>query len=312
MTVLTQGLSEKKLQSKHDAKQPLVANCEPSAPQDIESGTPSLASIRIRAQRVNSLTTLCVTLTALLVLTTGIVGGIYLYRQFAQYRLRHFRGWCTIPFAEPNNQYDESHQMPSDPVFEAHKQESTDNIQDMLNELTNSLQKSMTDTMWSNSFEEEFDIDMEFEQYERIEVPNFSHGKRGRFVHDFSKNMTGIIDIDEGRCFVLPLNRSQVLPPQSLFDLVVKMKAGYYDIDTQVVRDMYRVVTPPITDFKSLGYYIGRECAKLPTYRLERITSPVYKRSVDEHNNKVVFSEFAGKGIHEIQIVNLHDAKGQQ
>jgi hypothetical protein len=55
---------------------------------DLESGsTVSLASLRSRAQRVNSLTTLCVTLTALLVLTTGIVGGIYLYRQFAQYRV---------------------------------------------------------------------------------------------------------------------------------------------------------------------------------------------------------------------------------
>ncbi len=52
------------------------------------------------------------------------------------------------------------------------------------------------------------------------------------------------------------------------------MRTGYYDIDTEIVRDKYRVVTPPITDFKSLGYYIARECAKMPTYRLERITSP--------------------------------------
>jgi integral membrane protein 2B len=252
-------------------------------------------------------------LTALLVLTTGIVGGIYLYRQFAQYRLRHFRGWCSIPYVEPSSRYEEMHRTSaSNPVFDAQKQDNI-NIETMINDLAKQMRESMDDSLLSESnqyFDEEFDIDVEFEQYERIEVPNFSHGRRGRFVHDFAKNMTGIIDVEEGRCFVLPLNRSQVLPPQSLFDLVVKMRTGYYDVDTQIVRDMYRVVTPPITDFKSLGYYIGRECAKLPTYRLERITSPVYKRSIDESNGKVIFSEFAGVGIHEFQIVNLHDAKG--
>lgn len=88
------------------------------------------------------------------------------------------------------------------------------------------------------------------------------------------QNKTGIIDVEEGRCFVLPLNRTMVLPPQSLFDLVVKMRSGYYDIDTEIVRDYYRVVTPPISDYKTVGYYIARECAKFPTYKLERITSP--------------------------------------
>lgn len=35
-------------------------------------------------------------------------------------------------------------------------------------------------------FDEEFDIDTESEQYERIEVPDFSNGRRGRYIHDFS------------------------------------------------------------------------------------------------------------------------------
>ncbi|XP_054159867.1 integral membrane protein 2B-like [Oppia nitens] len=320
MTILTQGISNKKLLNKPSDSKPLVGAVEASAPKDIESGsTASLASIRIRAQRVNNLTTLCVTLTALIVLTTGIVGGIYLYRQFAQYRLRHFRGWCTIPYVEPNQRYHDLHAMQSEPAIETHDLRDNNGQPLDIESLINDLSKQMDDTFRNNlpemdhSFDEEFDIDVELQQYERIEVPNFSHGRRGRFVHDFSTNKTGIVDLDEERCFVLPLNRSQVLPPQSLFDLVVKMKSGYYDIDTQIVRDLYRVVTPPITDFKNLGYYIARECATLPTYRLERITSPVYKRSIDENENKkVIFSEFAGKGIHEFQIVNLHDAKGNK
>jgi len=325
MTILTQALSEKKLNKQ---KTPLVTDEHEdiaSVPQaDIENGSnASLAILRSRAQRVSSLTTLCVTLTALLVLTTGIVGGIYLYRQFAQYRLRHFRGWCSIPYVEPTSHYEELHQSskPSKHVFDALRQDSL-NVENMINDLAKQMREAIDDSVvphssensinpFNNFFDEEFDIDVEFGQYERIEVPDFSHGRRGRFIHDFAKNKTGIIDIDEGRCFILPLNRSHVLPPQSLYDLVSKMRSGYYDIDTEIVRDMYRVVIPPITDFKNLGYYIARECAKMPTYKLERITSPVYKRSATEAR-KVVFSEFAGKGIHEFEIVNLHSAKGNK
>lgn len=62
-----------------------------------------------------------------------------------------------------------------------------------------------------------------------------------------------------------------VLPPHSLFDLVAKMRSGYYDVDTEVVRESYRVLTPPVTDIKAMGYYIGRECANLPSYELETV-----------------------------------------
>ncbi|KAM7302871.1 integral membrane protein 2B, partial [Ixodes scapularis] len=120
---------------------------------------------------------------------------------------------------------------------------------------------------------EQFDLDLEFEQYEEIEVPDFTHGRRGRFIHDFAVNKTGIVDMDGQRCFVMPLNRTLVLPPHSLFDLIVRMRAGYYEVDTEIVRERMRVVTPPILDFRDLGYYIARECSSLPTYRLERMTN---------------------------------------
>ena len=47
--------------------------------------------MRSRAHRVNNLTTVCVLITALLVLSTGIVGGVYLYRQFIHYRVSDFQ-----------------------------------------------------------------------------------------------------------------------------------------------------------------------------------------------------------------------------
>lgn len=68
--------------------------------------------------------------------------------------------------------------------------------------------------------------------------------------------------------------RTSVLPPLSLYDMVNKMRSGYYDVNTDIVRESYRVVTPSLSNIKELGYYIGRECANYPSYKLERIESP--------------------------------------
>jgi integral membrane protein 2B len=270
--------------------------------------------MRNRAHRVSSLTTICVFLTALLVFATGILGGVYLYRQFNQYKMRHFRGWCTIPYAE---------QAESEQLQALQTQESTSldkAIRDLFQSMSHTQDKSR-DFMaqddrpsppFNTFFDEEFDIDIEYEEYERIEVPDFSHGRRGRFIHDFSVNKTGIIDLEAERCFLLPLNRSTVLPPHSLYDLVSKMRTGYYDVDTEVVRESYRVITPPISDVKMLGYYIGRECANLPSYELERVQSPVFKRSTNNAEGKTIFAEFAGVKISEFHIVNLHSAPGNK
>jgi integral membrane protein 2C len=72
----------------------------------------------------------------------------------------------------------------------------------------------------------------------------------------------------------MPLNRNLTLPPHSLADTIKKMHSGYYDIDTEIVRQSFRVLTPAIKDYKLVGYYIARDCANLPTYQLEAITSP--------------------------------------
>uniref|UniRef100_A0A1W7RAB1 Integral membrane protein 2 n=1 Tax=Hadrurus spadix TaxID=141984 RepID=A0A1W7RAB1_9SCOR len=287
MTIITQPITEKKLSKQQE---PLVKNEAPVAGRDAEEGRPVVVTMHAHVRRVSSTTTLCVFITALLVLTTGIIGGIYLYKQLAHYRLRHFRGWCTIPYIQDKQN--------------GHRNEALKTY----NQLSTQMD---TFSLSDSNFEEEVDIDIEYEQYEKIEVPDFSHGRRGRFIHDFSMNETGIIDVDGHRCFVMPLNRSLVLPPRSLFDLIVKMRTGYYDVDTEIVRKKMQAVTPPIKDFKSVGYYIARECATMPTYRLERVKSPVFKRSVEDVNEKSVFREFAGNKISEIEIVNIHLATGK-
>lgn len=46
---------------------------------------------------------------------------------------------------------------------------------------------------------------------------------------------------------------------------------GYYEVDTAIVRETMKVVTPPITDMSEVGTYIARECQDLPIYMLKKV-----------------------------------------
>jgi hypothetical protein len=103
---------------------------------------------------------------------------------------------------EPSSRYDSLHQShqtskPPKHEFDALKQENVD-IENMWNDLAKQMRETIDDSViphnndnsispFNKFFNEEFDIDVEFEQYEKIEVPDFSHGRRGRFIHDFAK-----------------------------------------------------------------------------------------------------------------------------
>jgi integral membrane protein 2B len=103
--------------------------------------------------------------------------------------------------------------------------------------------------------------------------------------------MTGIIDIDGDRCFVMPLNRDVVLPPKNMMDLVMKLWngmyflilgsakvikkkyfTGYYEVDTRRIREHMHVVFPRVLNLAPLGSFISKECAGKPVYMLEKET----------------------------------------
>lgn len=68
----------------------LIANqddMESGQRQRVPRSSLMVTVMRNRARRVSSLTTVCVFLTALLVFATGILGGVYLFRQFNQYKV---------------------------------------------------------------------------------------------------------------------------------------------------------------------------------------------------------------------------------
>lgn len=119
--------------------------------------------------------------------------------------------------------------------------------------------------------------------HERIEVPSIGDTRRATVLHDFSRNVTAIVDNDQAVCFIMPLNRTLVKPPESFWDMMLKLKSGYYVPDVNLVRENYRAVTPPLQDLTPLGFNIWLECSDYDTYRLVREGEPVAmsKRSAE-------------------------------
>lgn len=294
MTIVTKPITEKK--NEKPLEKPLVANeavggecidhtvIDPTS-EDVEAWLSSTAR-----RRVSTATTICVFITALLVMSIGIIGGVYLYRQFSRHQMSRFRGWCGIPYERDSLHLMGSPKLP----LGGHP----------------AIYKSDMDAEWTpgSLFKEEFDLDLVEDSYEQIHVPNFEYGRQGRFIHDFKANKTGIIDHTAGRCFVMPLDRTHVLPPRTLFDLIKKMWMGYYNVDTEVVRQTMRVMYPPVHDYKPLGRYISKQCADYPTYILEEVKhSDLKKRSVDAQlieGDDIEFVEFAGNKIVQFTIVD--------
>ncbi|GFS58623.1 integral membrane protein 2B [Trichonephila inaurata madagascariensis] len=84
MTIAQQFLGKKSCKQQEE---PLVPAEKTNNLKDAEEGRPVVVTMHAHVRRVSSLTTLCVFATALLVLTTGIIGGMYLYRHFAHYKV---------------------------------------------------------------------------------------------------------------------------------------------------------------------------------------------------------------------------------
>ena len=143
--------------------------------EDVEA-SPTDAHIillRARARRVSQTTTLCFLFTALAVVGIGIVGGICLYRQYI--RAQIFRGWCSIPY--DNNSPD----SPKSALLFSGTQLG----------LNSEEEEKFFEEMSNNIMQEKFEIDINREEYEKIEVPDFRDGRSGRFIHDFNSNKTG-------------------------------------------------------------------------------------------------------------------------
>ncbi|XP_031778592.1 integral membrane protein 2C [Nasonia vitripennis] len=286
MTVITKAIGEKKVKAADKLEQPLVVGLEvptDEAQVDPESQHPKndyvvrkrYLILSSNALRPSAMTTLCLFMTAIIVMSIGIIGGLCIYKLYARDQMHRFRtAWYSIPYDASNKaQYSMDEQLAME------------------------FEKAIRP---KNFFSEQFEIDVD-NQIQKIDVPDFRGGRQGRFIHDFNINKTGIIDIDGHSCFVMPLNRQRVLPPRNMYDLLKKMYNGYYEVDTEIVRETMKVLVPPIDDLSVIGTYIARECQSMPTYLLQPVNDNVYKRSTSSG----IYGQFAGKNIIEFDIINL-------
>lgn len=179
-------------------------------------------------------------------MSLGIIGGFIVYKQYAREQLNRFRfhGFCQFPYEREsmdnsvmflNSRFrdgstsnevvspQEDYMKPIADAFKAIERQWLNQIQEEVDD-SNSNSNSNENGYQSDSFSEEFDLD---EDVAKITVPTFREGRAGRFVHDFKLNQSCIIDLNANRCFVMPLDRSQVVPPRNMRDLIVKVSCLY-------------------------------------------------------------------------------------
>lgn len=319
MTILTKPFGDAKKSEKTIL--PLVGGSEvpaaptaPSVPHDDESTASSIILIR-RARRFSSATTYILFLIALLVTSLGIIAGVFYYRQYAHSRNHlRFHGFCQIPYdssnVDDNHMYYMNSMLRDDSDSRIQRFGSIEDFFKPLQKELQEMEQRMEETdkeVNDQFFKEEFELGLsDDENYSKINVPVFRGQRQGRFLHDFKYNQSGIIDKDNGRCFLMPLDRETVLPPKSLRDLIEKMWNGYYNINTSTVRKNMRVITPELKDLSEVSPRITTECEDMKIYRLEKLVSGVFKRSADLHQH-AKFAEFGGNHISVIDIQNMED-----
>ncbi|VVC88393.1 uncharacterized protein LOC126969099 [Leptidea sinapis] len=160
-------------------------------------------------------------------------------------------------------------------------------------ELVSALNENDSDTIM-DMLNEELDIG---ETVEKIAVVD--NGHRVNFIHDFSSNLTGIVD-DE-RCFVMDLQPDIVMPPE----LFINGLTNGANFDVSKVRTHLRAALPSIVDMAKAAKRMADSCFSKPTYRLYLNGVEIEKRSTDPQPRDFIL--FSGKHIQELKIDNYDE-----
>uniref|UniRef100_A0A6B2EIH2 Integral membrane protein 2 n=1 Tax=Phlebotomus kandelakii TaxID=1109342 RepID=A0A6B2EIH2_9DIPT len=312
MTILTSGGEKKNVEV---TVVPLVVDNDVNNSRELNSVRVLKKPREFRPERHPWAITKIFTI-ALIIMSLGILGGNFLARHLARSHVdrMRFHGFCGVPYDSglvdnrtmmlfnSKFRYEDNEDLPllsrAMAFFGSNNQPMHERIDDFRYDIEEE------EKMAQKFLKEELELDLSDEEsYARIDVPDFKNGRPGRFLHDFKYNQSGIIDAENRRCFVMPLDREIVLPPRSMRDLVVRIWNGYYDIDTNVIRKEMRVVIPEIEDVSTVAPTIYNECKNMKIFRLEKIDHSLEKRSVDGPREK--FVEFTGK----LSEVNLHNIR---
>lgn len=234
---------------KADEEQPDILNESLTGEKDKETDSSNAAkSIHVTFIPKRSKTCLNLSLLffSLLVLSAGVIGGIYLYT-----RLRHkvTKGRCGVTYVQDFVMRNYKYSSPEANKLRSHGHPEPNHA--------------------IAFFEENVEVIDDY--FERVEIPKFDDCKDAVIFHDFERNFTTIVDKDIKRCFVMKLNQSVISPPKNLMDLLSKLNNGYYIPRATVVRETYSVVHPAKEDLSILGQQVRKECGAFHTYMLEKL-----------------------------------------
>ncbi|KAM4550985.1 integral membrane protein 2Cb [Odontesthes bonariensis] len=109
------------------------------------------------------------------------------------------------------------------------------------------------------------------DNYEQISVPvpHFGGSDPADIIHDFQRGLTAYHDIALDKCYISELNTTMVMPPRSLWELLINVKRGTYLPQTYIVQEEM-MVTGRVRNMRQLGPFIHRLCFGKETYRLRR------------------------------------------
>jgi len=145
-------------------------------------------------------------------------------------------------------------------------------------------------------FEFKYEMDLEQETFELIQMPDISSGQ---YVHDFTVNRTAIVE--ENRCFVMVMDRSEIAPPRNLFDLLSKTTNDGYEMDLDEIQHEMMITLPTLTSedvFKKYGWFIGRACQGRIVYRLEPVPDEIAgMQDVENELESAIETEQEGSGL---------------
>jgi len=124
-----------------------------------------------------------------------------------------------------------------------------------------------TDTFGDDgTFEVTYTMDLEQETFELIQMPEISSGV---YIHDFTVNRTAIIE--ENRCFVMVMDRNEIAPPRSFYDMIQNIKEDGYELNLDEVQHDMMIVLPELNEdqvFKEYGLFVGRLCKGKTVFKL--------------------------------------------
>lgn len=300
MTILT------KLPSEAEKKKEAEANAAPLVQVDMDSEPgqtgeePDLhlayVSLSGRVMRMSRATYLCVVLSLTLATMLGLMAALHVYRS-AFIRSRNFCGMYRVPLTHGI--------MPENTLVAANFQnprEEDDTFKLNMFALFNNNPR-LGQATTGQDFEFDFELDLEQNEFESFELPEIF---LGRYMHDFKVNHTVIIDTLGKKCFLMSLDRNLIPAPKNVFDILVKMREGDFDIDYEEIRKTYRVAGPALENFKpSHGSFIPEACSDKSTYMIEE--TQIVKRETDSRNP--MFGEYVGNKLITYTILGREQAK---